>query len=100
MFFKKTIISCMLGMTILSTSLPVNIEKPDTEYTKQYEVKVTKIVIKVKQILTCFVLLFLPKYVKLHRSCIQWTPWGQYCLNYINKTVNFDITFGNKIKYY
>lgn len=50
MFFKKTIISCMLGMTILSTSLPVNIEKPDTEYTKQYEVKVTKIVIKVKYV--------------------------------------------------
>lgn len=40
----------MLGMTILSTSLPVNIEKPDTEYTKQYEVKVTKIVIKVKYV--------------------------------------------------
>ena len=38
--------------------------------------------------------------IKLHKSCIQWTPGGQYCLNYINKTVSFDITFGNKIKYY
>ena len=40
----------MLGMTLLSTSLPVNIEKLDIGYNKQFEVKVTNIVIKVKYV--------------------------------------------------